>query len=320
MAFLIALSIIVVAFTQVFVIIYFDSERCTQCLPNSTDASCAPEEVFNYFCNREDAFIKVYTMLIGEVNDADFLLNNEAYKFEENLGIISFALFMLLMVILLANVLIAIVTDSYGVIKNERAAIVFWSNRLDFVAEMDVIWSGPWQSNLRKLMFMPEERREVTESSLDNFGRDLWARLIHDSEYAMRQRGEKNTNLFYFFLRSVNLIFVVFIWLPLGLCTAGLLWPPQVRAYVFNESLTRMEKGEKKELERRTVEVRALQDEVRDLQNQIILEMRADRDEVVAMKAKLMEMKEDLQNEIKDIKRIVISLFDLQSSEGVANT
>ena len=40
-------------------------------------------------------------------------------------------------VILLSNVLIAIVTDSYEIIQNDRAAIVFWSNRLDFVAEMD---------------------------------------------------------------------------------------------------------------------------------------------------------------------------------------
>jgi ABC-type phosphate transport system permease subunit len=42
-----------------------------------------------------------------------------------------------LVVILLSNVLIAIVTDSYEIIQNDRAAIVFWSNRLDFVAEMD---------------------------------------------------------------------------------------------------------------------------------------------------------------------------------------
>ena len=46
-----------------------------------------------------------------------------------------------LVVILLSNVLIAIVTDSYEIIQNDRAAVVFWSNRLDFVSEMDGIAS-----------------------------------------------------------------------------------------------------------------------------------------------------------------------------------
>ena len=50
-----------------------------------------------------------------------------------------YVVFSFLVIILLSNVLIAIVTDSYGVIENERAAMVFWSNRLDFVAEIDQI-------------------------------------------------------------------------------------------------------------------------------------------------------------------------------------
>ena len=48
-------------------------------------------------------------------------------------------MFAFLVVIPLSNVLIAIVTDSYAVVKDERAAVVFWSNRLDFVAEIDAI-------------------------------------------------------------------------------------------------------------------------------------------------------------------------------------
>jgi hypothetical protein len=40
-----------------------------------------------------------------------------------------YILYGFLVVILLSNVLIAIVTDSYEVIQNDRAAIVFWSNR-----------------------------------------------------------------------------------------------------------------------------------------------------------------------------------------------
>ena len=66
-------------------------------------------------------------MLLGEVDEGDF-------KFDD-LATVLFILFVFLVVILLANVLIAIVTDSYGVIRNERSAIVFWSNQLDVIGK-----------------------------------------------------------------------------------------------------------------------------------------------------------------------------------------
>ena len=74
------------------------------------------------WCNAWDSFIDVYTMLLGEVDETVFENDTAA--------IILFVVFMLLVVILLANVLIAIVTDSYKVIRDKRAAIVFWMNRL----------------------------------------------------------------------------------------------------------------------------------------------------------------------------------------------
>jgi hypothetical protein len=52
-------------------------------------------------------------MLLGEVDDDDFETST--------LAIVVFCFYMFMVVIVLANVLIAIVTDSYSVIKNERA-------------------------------------------------------------------------------------------------------------------------------------------------------------------------------------------------------
>jgi hypothetical protein len=52
-------------------------------------------------------------MLLGEVDDNDFEGNTLATFF--------FCMYMFVVVVVLANVLIAIVTDSYGIIKNERA-------------------------------------------------------------------------------------------------------------------------------------------------------------------------------------------------------
>lgn len=64
------------------------------------------------------------------------------------------------------------------------------------------------------------------------------------------------------------------------------------------------------------MEVRSLREEVRDLQNEILLEMSTDRKEVVAMKNQFVDMKKNLQTEMRSIKQIVTMLFDLQSLDG----
>ena len=69
-------------------------------------------------------------MMMGEVDDT---------VYQTTVSQALYILYAFLVIILLSNVLIAIVTDSYGIIKNERAAMVFWSNRLNFIAEVDAI-------------------------------------------------------------------------------------------------------------------------------------------------------------------------------------
>ena len=122
--FLIALLVIVIMFTQMFQTIFLRTDMCIKTDDVGLPALCDDFRI---------AFLKVVTMLLGEVNEEDF----RHISFPSfNVALCLFFIFMFLVVIVLANVLIAIVTDSYGVIKNERAAIVFWNNWLDFVAEM----------------------------------------------------------------------------------------------------------------------------------------------------------------------------------------
>merc|ERR1719203_823438 len=99
--------------------------------------------------------------MLGEVNVTLFYGYRAATIF--------FSIFMFLVVILLANVLIAIVTASYSVIKNERSAIVFWSNRLDFVAEIDIIVE-PWKKkNVPDGDRVSDKARELWKELIENF-------------------------------------------------------------------------------------------------------------------------------------------------------
>lgn len=127
--FLMAMLIILVAFMDMFYTLYLASGYCDGFNTDRSHADiCDPEGAEPYrFCSRWDAFLSVYIMLLGEVDEGDFK--------SSFLATLLFILFVFLVVILLANVLIAIVTDSYSILRKERAAIVFWSNRLDFIGK-----------------------------------------------------------------------------------------------------------------------------------------------------------------------------------------
>lgn len=79
--------------------------------------TCEPSNSYPW-CTLWTSFLKSYTMMLGEVDDNDFRDDN---KHVESMANFFYGVFMFSVVIVLANVLIAIVTDSYSVIKNERS-------------------------------------------------------------------------------------------------------------------------------------------------------------------------------------------------------
>ena len=145
-AFLVALVIILVAFSQIFSTIFRQSGSCplgsgvhpnpyiekplnctnnaisgqTECVQTEYSLrfeTCEPTNQHPW-CSLWTSILKSYTMLLGEVDDADFRDSDPKVT---SMATIFYGLFMFAVVIVLANVLIAIVTDSYGVIKNERS-------------------------------------------------------------------------------------------------------------------------------------------------------------------------------------------------------
>lgn len=319
--FLMALVIILLAFANIFRLIYFDSEYC-QCEENQKDEYCMMHyededySGFDRFCDSQ-SLLKVYVMLLGEVSDEEFFVRSiEQEGSLQILGIAFFIGFMFLVVILLANVLIAIVTDSYGVIKNERAAIVFWTNRLDYISECDAIINGPWKKRFLELFCVSDDTTvHKLDTDSETFGALLWTRLLHPPGDFSDLKLLSFEFWVYLFLRTLGWI-AALCWLVIGYVTFGLLWPPQVREGIFFSNVNRGSGGEAKELEQRSIEVRSLREEVKDLHNDILHELTSDRKQVVAMKAQLNDMKDTLQNEMKTVKQVVTMLFDLQSIDA----
>ena len=132
---------------------------------------------------------------------------------------------------------------------------MFWNNRLDFVAEMDSISSG-----VRKVKFAlfgedePDPAHEAgapvdsfvsrdrTEGGggegSSNMGESLWAKLVE-----LFNDEQLNITTFEFWcytvFRVLALILIFPAWLLLGVFTAGWLWPPQVRKWLFVQQFTK---------------------------------------------------------------------------------
>ncbi|EJK58127.1 hypothetical protein THAOC_21769 [Thalassiosira oceanica] len=189
------------------------------------------------FCNLWTSFLKIFTMLLGEAENQYFA--------DYPVATIMFALFMFGCVVVLANVLIAIVTvvamQNKFHSRNKcllcfLKALVFWSNRLDFVAEMDVISSS--------LHISRRARRESTllaanhedESGLG----ELWRRFMYLSEEDVNNdHGVCSLEyLVYILLRVFSTAFIIPMWTIAGVLTFGLLWPPQIREKLMTSQIS----------------------------------------------------------------------------------
>lgn len=325
-AFLISLGIILLAFSQIFFTLYLESEQCP---PDERGADVIKaanlddmkDDSIDFFpfCDRWTAFLRVYTMLLGEVTERNFP--------ENPVAVAMFIFFMFLVVILLANVLIAIVTDSYKVIQDQRAAIVFWTNRLDFVAEMDAIANGPWKSRLKKIMGWDDEGGEgghqPTNTTAERsgtyervFGKESWKRLMDLFEDEIDDSVVSLEYFLYTLLRFTVACFVIPLWIILGLPTAGWLWPPQIREAVFTSSVFKHTNDTEREDELRKIQVKKLEQEVKELKDDLVQELAMDRTQVVQMKSAVAERKVEIANEMKHVKRIVTMLFEQQAGFG----
>ena len=232
------------------------------------------------------------------------------------------------MVILLSNVLIAIVTDSYEIIQNDRAAIVFWSNRLDFVAEMDIIMYAVQRRIFGKDSFADEGRNQ-------KYGDDAQETATNDKDGIITKATDPDATVEYFgeawqqvwLLFDLNLyedidwietcvynifrIFAIFIviplWLAIGAATAGWLWPPQVREWLFVQRNTVVSRSE---LEHQKLDqLKCIQTDLKALKVEIMREMAKDRDEMIRMKAEVETVQGEVFADLQQVKELMASLL-----------
>jgi hypothetical protein len=313
-AFLLALGVILLLFAQMFYIVYAETDMCT-CTEMYENAEPFPH------CDFMTSLLKVYIMLMGEIG-------NEMRYSTLPVAQLMYIAFAFLVVILLSNVLIAIVTDSYGVIKNERAAMVFWSNRLDFVAEMDAIKNvGKSIKQVFKrgdgAAGAPTRVQETpggepillddSEKGSSSKFRSGWKSLMNLFDPNLYDTYDVNPSSFefwcYLLVRFAAVVFIIPVWLILGLCTAGWLWPPQVREWLFKQKKVAVSRADM--AEQVTAQITDLKSEITKLRAELKNEMKSDRKEFVQVKAEVEAVQGEVMADLLQVKEIMVTLLDM---------
>ena len=212
------------------------------------------------------------------------------------------------------------------VLYSSHAAIVFWSNRLAFITDMDLITNGPWKKtvmNFFRLGDDEEEKNDEEEKLLEKdkvditWERILWKKLIECFDPEVDNQG---VGLFFYVpLRIFIAMFLIPFWLLIGIISAGWLWPPQVREGLFVQAVSIPEdSGEIREVEKRIEEVSGLRKDLEYVQGGMVHEFKQDRRDMTELKNQVKGIKKELKKEMKNIKQVMTSLFEVQQQALVS--
>ena len=97
------------------------------------------------------------------------------------------------------------------------------------------------------------------------------------------------------------------LWLAIGAATAGGLWPPQVREWLFVQRNTVVSRSE---LEHQKLDqLKCIQTDLKALKVEIMREMAKDRDEMIRMKAEVETVQGEVFADLQQVKELMASLL-----------
>lgn len=259
------------------------------------------------YCSLNGSFFKLYNRLV----DSDF---EELGFMMEQTRILS-PLFSFMVVILFFNVLIAIVNHSYSDMEY-RGKMAFWRSRLHFVMDTESFWnclccsytdpklignpldiddysrhskSGVW--DVLAFSLAPRQDREKflkKEHLLAECNNPLYVKLLNRS----------------LLMRRMIAIFVLPLWFIFGIISLGVLWPPQVRKWLFCPNLNTHERHSINDKQKRINFDNVLKDDVKRVCHRV----QNLESEINDVKQDISNMKKDIMKEMNSIKQLLAAL------------
>ena len=188
--------------------------------------------------------------------------------------------------------------------------MVFWSNRLDFIAETDVIGTNAFNRIKMSTGYDEDEDGKESGVSVSSMLGEIWKKLMYlYDDTDLHYSGISLEFMLYNLLRIGIACFVIPLWLIIGFATFGILWPPQVREFLLTSSVTlQSEKGEEEisRLER----CEALQQDVSLFRQEIRSDIDKGKKDILSLRMFVSDARAEIGTEMKDVKRIVMELYE----------
>merc|ERR1719230_2143795 len=164
--------------------------------------------------------------------------------------------------------MIAIVTDAYSVIKNERAEIVFWSNRLDYVHEMKAT-SKMFTTKGLKGCFGRGKVNVIADDMQSDRLRELWNDLLMTFAESTLDVPVCSSEFWSRMFIRLAILVVLFFWILLGIVSFSTLWPPQIRKFMIGGRISRSDDNKTKRIEQQRNKLTNANNYVKDWQKEI---------------------------------------------------
>ena len=124
-----------------------------------------------------------------------------------------------------------------------------------------------------------------------------------------------NVDFWCFFLfRALAVIFIIPLWIVAGIVTAGWLWPPQIREWLFIQKETTISRSdlEKQKLD----QLIEIQNNIKSLKADISKELSSDRDEITRMKNQIEVVQGKIASDLQQVRELMTTLLDMGRSQS----
>lgn len=260
-------------------------------------------------CNVRDAFTIVYLLLIGtpliESGDAD-----EDSLSKGTIGLI--VAFVLLFILLVINLLISVVVWASRLNPDEIAVHTFWAPKLTFFSMAAELLPCMTPASWKELVSATSSKDYIRGKTARMSKRPRWEETstsglerFWDIVVRAGFGEDRNRNLWYVGFCSMErsllitwplrmcALLLIPIWLAVGLATLGILWPPQVRRWLFSTRAP----GLNEDASFHGLHPKMLS----------AAQVTAIRSELLKLKTMSYQKSNDLQGEIRELKELLLS-------------
>lgn len=206
----------------VFVIIFVSFSTMLFMSSVGSPGYCTPEgDAPGEYCTLNEAMSKVGVIFFGAVEGEDFDVPDPT--------LVLFIFYNVIVIILLLNIIIAVMSDSYNEASKD-AELIFWTHRFDLIHDVDA-----FVNCFAQFTYFHDQKEKKKKAVPDDINDESPMKTCWFVKFVTFQRTNRHIPKF---LADMFIGIIMLFWMLAGLCTMGLVWPRHIRRKMFSPTTT----------------------------------------------------------------------------------